>query len=131
MALKTQATESRREVTALERSKKSRYSPFLQLGHFSQNSFWREDIPAKRKVGWPRCGGAPAFYLGMQLPQQLAGKGPLRGSGQLQSLEGKDKFLDHSSSLLCSFPTGQHRSGIPPGMQAEEAGSLELGAEKT
>ena len=48
-------------------------------------------------------------------------------------MEGKDQFLNHASSLLRPFSTrwGLRWAGIPPGTQAEEAGSLELCAEKT
>ena len=69
----------------------------------------------------------------MDILQQPAGESPQSGSGQPQGLEGKDQFLNHASSLLRPFSTrwGLRWAGIPPGTQAEEAGSLELCAEKT
>lgn len=66
----------------------------------------------------------------MQVPKQLTGWGPRRGSGQPQGLESKDQFLDHARSRLCPFPTGWLGVGIQTGAQAEEAGGLDLGAEK-
>jgi hypothetical protein len=45
-------------------------------------------------------------------------------------LESKDQFLDHARSLLCLIPTGWLGVGIQTGAQAEEAGGLDLGAEK-
>ena len=45
-------------------------------------------------------------------------------------MEGKDQFLDHASSLLALFPTGLCGAGVQPGVETEEAGSLEFRAEK-
>ena len=80
-------------------------------------------------MGWPWCGG-DSGYLGIQVPKQLTGWGPPRGSGQPQGVESKDQFLDHARSLLCPLPTGWLGVGIQTGAQAEEAGGLDLGAEK-
>ena len=45
-------------------------------------------------------------------------------------MESKDQFLDHVRSLHCPLPTEWLRVGIQTGAQAEEAGGLDLGAEK-
>ena len=66
----------------------------------------------------------------MQVSKQLAGWGPRHGSRQPQGLESKDHFLDQAKSLLCSLHTGLLRAGIQTGLQAEEASSLDLRAEK-
>lgn len=61
-------------VTALENSS--------GWGTPPRAAFGERALPLQGRWGGPGTERTPALYLGMQLPQQLAGRGRQRGSGQ-------------------------------------------------